>query len=69
MRGRTTFIIAQRINSVLGADLILVLDRGRIVAQGKHHDLLASSPIYQEIYHSQLGENRPLADVAGGQTA
>ncbi len=69
MRGRTTFIIAQRINSVLGADLILVLDRGRIVAQGKHHELLANSPIYQEIYYSQLGEHAPLTGLAGGQTA
>jgi ATP-binding cassette subfamily B multidrug efflux pump len=53
----TTFIIAQRINSVLQADQILVLDRGRIVAQGPHAQLLATSPIYQEIYRSQLGEN------------
>jgi len=53
----TTFIIAQRISTVLNADQILVLDRGRIVAQGTHHELLADSPIYQEIYHSQLGSN------------
>jgi ATP-binding cassette, subfamily B, multidrug efflux pump len=52
----TTFIIAQRINSVLTADQILVLDSGRIVAQGAHRELLATSPIYQEIYRSQLGE-------------
>ena len=50
----TTFIIAQRISSVLNADQILVLERGRIAAQGTHQALLASSPIYQEIYHSQL---------------
>jgi ATP-binding cassette, subfamily B, multidrug efflux pump len=56
MRGRTTLIVAQRINSVLNADQILVLDRGQIVAQGTHGELLASSPIYQEIYQSQLGE-------------
>jgi ATP-binding cassette subfamily B protein len=57
MVGRTTFIIAQRINSVLTADQILVLDSGRIVAQGTHRELLQSSPIYQEIYHSQLGDD------------
>jgi ATP-binding cassette subfamily B protein len=53
----TTFIVAQRISSVLNADQILVLDRGRITAQGTHAELLASSPIYQEIYHSQLGRD------------
>ena len=53
---RTTFIIAQRIASVLKADQILVLDQGRIAARGQHHQLLQSSPIYQEIYQSQLGE-------------
>jgi len=55
MKDRTTFIVAQRINSVLNADQILVLDKGRIAAQGTHRQLLQSSPIYQEIYHSQLG--------------
>ena len=52
----TTFIIAQRITSVLGADQILVLDQGRIAERGTHHELLASSRIYREIYESQLGE-------------
>lgn len=51
----TTFIVAQRISSVLSADQILVLDNGRLTAQGTHQQLLDSSPIYQEIYHSQLG--------------
>ena len=55
MHNRTTFIVAQRINSVLTADKILVLDNGRISAEGTHQQLLTSSPIYQEIYHSQLG--------------
>jgi ATP-binding cassette subfamily B protein len=55
MRGRTTFIVAQRISSVLTADQIIVLEAGRIAAQGTHSQLLASSPIYQEIYRSQLG--------------
>lgn len=60
MVGRTTFIVAQRINSVLNADQILVLEQGRIVAQGSHRQLLATSPIYQDIYHSQLGEETRL---------
>jgi ATP-binding cassette subfamily B multidrug efflux pump len=55
----TSFIIAQRISTVLNADKIVVLEEGRIVAEGTHAELLASSPIYQEIYASQLGDGRP----------
>lgn len=51
---QTRIIVAQRISTVLGADTILVLDDGRIVAQGKHEQLLTSSPIYREIYTSQM---------------
>jgi ATP-binding cassette subfamily B protein len=54
MKGRTSFVIAQRITTVLNADQILVLDKGQVVAQGKHADLMESSAIYAEIYHSQL---------------
>ncbi len=54
MQGRTSFVIAQRISTVLNADQILVLDRGEIVARGKHEELLETSPLYAEIYHSQL---------------
>ncbi len=52
----TQVIIAQRISTVLKADKILVLDDGQIAAQGTHAELLASSPIYREIYDSQLGQ-------------
>lgn len=55
MRNRTSFVIAQRISTVLNADTILVLDDGQIAAEGTHRELIASSPIYQEIYESQLG--------------
>jgi ATP-binding cassette subfamily B protein len=54
MEGRTSFVIAQRISTVLNADLILVLELGRIVARGRHHELMETSPQYAEIYHSQL---------------
>jgi len=57
MKGRTSFVIAQRISTVLNADLILVLDKGSIVARGKHEELMEASPIYAEIYHSQLAED------------
>ena len=55
MKGRTSFIIAQRISSVLKADKILVLDRGRIAGEGNHRELMETSPIYREIFDSQLG--------------
>jgi ATP-binding cassette subfamily B protein len=55
-RLNTTFVIAQRISTVLNADKILVLDEGRIVAEGTHQELMVSSAIYREIYDSQLGQ-------------
>jgi ATP-binding cassette, subfamily B, multidrug efflux pump len=57
MQGRTSFVIAQRISTVLNADQILVLDKGRIVAQGKHAELMETSELYAEIYRSQLVED------------
>ncbi|GIK30163.1 MAG: ABC transporter ATP-binding protein [Chloroflexi bacterium] len=54
MRGRTSFVIAQRITTVLNADQIIVLDKGKIAAIGTHADLLENSAIYAEIYNSQL---------------
>lgn len=61
MRGRTSFVIAQRISTVRNADQILVLDKGRIVARGTHAELIESSPIYAEIYNSQLVEDAVVA--------
>ncbi len=56
----TTFIISQRTSSIHAADLILVLDDGRVVGMGRHDDLLASCPVYREIHESQF---------KGGETA
>jgi ATP-binding cassette subfamily B protein len=55
MQGRTCFVVAQRISTVLKADKIVVIEKGRIAVEGTHRQLLKSSPIYQEIYASQLG--------------
>jgi ATP-binding cassette subfamily B multidrug efflux pump len=63
MKGRTSFVVAQRISTVLTADKIVVMERGRIAAEGTHQELLRSSPIYQEIYTSQLGNG---TNGAGG---
>ena len=59
MKGRTSFVIAQRITTVMNADVILVMDKGKIVASGKHGQLMEESEIYTEIYNSQLiGEEK-----------
>ncbi len=59
MKGRTSFVIAQRISTVINADQILVLDKGQVVARGQHEELMEESEIYAEIYNSQLiGEEK-----------
>ncbi len=56
LKDTTTIIIAQKISSVVHADNILVLDQGKLVGQGTHHELVASNKIYQEIYETQKAQ-------------
>ena len=69
MVGRTTFIIAHRIQSLMNADLILVLDHGRIVQRGKHQELMAQEGIYRRIYDMQARIEVELEkELAGAET-
>jgi len=54
MRGRTSFVIAHRLSTVRGADVILVMNHGRIVEQGTHQELLERGGFYAELYNSQF---------------
>jgi ATP-binding cassette subfamily B multidrug efflux pump len=56
MKETTTFVIAQRISSVIDADRIIVLEDGQIVGMGKHTELMKNCPVYLDIYQSQLGK-------------
>lgn len=64
MRGRTTFVIAQRMATLRNATQILVIDHGRIVARGSHEQLLQSSPIYADFYRIQVRQGRELEGMA-----
>jgi ATP-binding cassette, subfamily B, multidrug efflux pump len=70
MRGRTSFVIAQRVSTVRDADMILVVDKGELCAQGRHQDLIRESGIYADIYYRQLRqEDIDLAQAVIGGTA
>ena len=53
MQGRTAFVIAHRLSTMRRADLILVMEKGQIIASGTHASLIEASPMYAEIYHRQ----------------
>lgn len=69
MKGRTSFVIAQRISTVMNADKILVLDKGEVVAIGKHADLMENHPIYAEIYNSQILSHESETSTESAQPA
>jgi len=69
MQNSTVFLVAQRISTVLNTDKIIVLDSGRISAQGTHIELLKSSSIYKEIYDSQLGNGNHLVGELFGKSS
>ena len=69
MHGRTTFIIAHRIQSVMNADLILVLDKGHIIQRGTHEQLVSQPGTYRKIYEIQTRIEAELEAEITGSTS
>ncbi len=65
--GRTSLVIAHRLSTVRDADLLLVIDGGRVIERGTHHQLLAAGGLYTLLYHTQFADQEP--DIAAGQVA
>lgn len=57
MEGRTSFVIAHRLSTIKDADLILVMDQGKVIEKGTHSDLLRLNGFYADLYNSQFTEN------------
>jgi ATP-binding cassette, subfamily B, bacterial len=71
MEGRTSLVIAHRLSTILAADLILVLDHGRLVERGTHTELLAHGGLYARLYEQQFkhGRNGTATETPGGVAA
>ena len=67
MEGRTTFVIAHRMSTISLADEVIVLEDGRIAAQGSHDELVEQSPLYREIAERGLPDPRVLAAANEGR--
>ncbi len=67
MSGRTSLVIAHRLSTITEADLILVVDQGRIVERGRHHDLVSAGGLYAELYHTLVGDNGDNGDAGAGR--
>ncbi|WP_375481531.1 ABC transporter ATP-binding protein [uncultured Jatrophihabitans sp.] len=65
LAGRTSLVIAHRLSTIVNADLVLVLDSGRIVERGRHEELLAAGGLYAELHRTQFGRVREVAPGAG----
>ena len=68
MQGRTSVVIAHRLSTVRNADLIVVVDQGRIVQRGRHDELLAEGGLYAELYHTQFDQSPRWAPPSTGIT-
>ncbi|MGI9506518.1 MAG: ABC transporter ATP-binding protein, partial [Geminicoccaceae bacterium] len=68
MQGRTTVVVAHRFSTIVGADLIAVMDLGRIVEQGNHHELLQAGGVYSRLYERQFADQKPADPVLGTGT-
>jgi ABC-type multidrug transport system fused ATPase/permease subunit len=55
MKGKTSIIIAHRLSTIMGADLIVVLDKGKIVQKGTHHELIKQQGTYKQLWNLQKG--------------
>jgi len=64
MTGRTSLVIAHRLSTITEADVILVVDQGRIVERGRHEELLAEGGLYAELYLTLIGQESPAPEAA-----